>query len=30
MPAELLTAIITERGVIYPPFTENILKVMGV
>ena len=29
-PAELLTAIITERGVIYPPFTENILKVMGV
>ena len=29
-PAELITAIITERGVIYPPFTENIRKVMGV
>jgi len=28
-PAELITAIITERGVIYPPFTENILKIMG-
>ncbi len=28
-PAELITAIITERGVIYPPFTENIRKVMG-
>ncbi|MEL7644135.1 MAG: S-methyl-5-thioribose-1-phosphate isomerase, partial [bacterium] len=29
-PAELITAIITERGVINPPFTENIRKVMGV
>lgn len=28
-PAELITAIITERGVIYPPFTENIAQMMG-
>lgn len=27
-PAELITAIITERGVIYPPFEENIRKAL--
>jgi len=27
-PAELITAIITERGVIYPPFDENIRKAL--
>ena len=26
-PAELITAIITERGIIYPPFKENIRKI---
>jgi methylthioribose-1-phosphate isomerase len=26
-PAELITGIITERGVIYPPFKEKILKI---
>lgn len=28
-PAEFITAIITERGVIYPPFKENIAKIMA-
>ena len=28
-PSEYITAFITEKGVIYPPFEENILKVMG-
>lgn len=28
-PAELITAIITERGVIYPPFEENLPRVLG-
>ncbi len=28
-PAELITAIITERGIIYPPFTENIRKIVS-
>ena len=28
-PPELITAIITEVGVIYPPYTENIAKMLG-
>lgn len=28
-PHELMTAIITERGIIRPPFEENIAKMMG-
>lgn len=28
-PHELLTGIITERGVIYPPFRENLKKMFG-
>ncbi len=28
-PAELITAIITERGVIYPPFEENLPRLLG-
>ena len=27
-PAELITAIITEKGVVYPPFPENLVAVM--
>jgi len=27
-PPELITAIITERGIIYPPYEENIKKIM--
>lgn len=26
-PAELITGIITDKGVIYPPFKEKILKI---
>ena len=28
-PHQLLTGIITERGVIYPPFRENLAKLFG-
>jgi len=28
-PAELIAAIVTEKGVIYPPYTENIKKTLG-
>jgi len=28
-PAEAITAIITERGVVYPPFEENLRALMG-
>lgn len=28
-PAKYVTAIITEKGVVYPPFEENIAKIMG-
>ena len=28
-PHQLLTGIITERGVIYPPFRENLAKFFG-
>jgi len=28
-PAEYITAIVTERGVIYPPFAENIRAIMA-
>jgi len=28
-PAAYITAIVTERGVIYPPFAENISKIMA-
>lgn len=28
-PPELITAIITEKGVIYPPFKKNIPKILG-
>ncbi len=28
-PAKYVTAIITERGVVYPPFKENLAKLMG-
>jgi methylthioribose-1-phosphate isomerase len=27
-PSEYITAFITEKGIIYPPFEENILKLM--
>jgi methylthioribose-1-phosphate isomerase len=29
-PHELITAIITERGVVYPPFEENLHRVLGI
>ena len=25
---ELLTAIVTDKGIVYPPFTENLKKIM--
>jgi len=28
-PNRLITAIVTEKGVVYPPFKENLLKVMN-
>lgn len=28
-PAKYVTAIITEKGVVYPPFKENLAKLMG-
>ena len=28
-PAKYITAIITEKGVVYPPFVENLAKLMG-
>jgi methylthioribose-1-phosphate isomerase len=28
-PAKYITAIITEKGVVYPPFAENLAKLMG-
>ena len=28
-PAQYITAIITERGVVYPPFTANLARLMG-
>jgi methylthioribose-1-phosphate isomerase len=28
-PASLITAIITEKGVVYPPFKENLQKIRG-
>ncbi|MDD5081130.1 MAG: S-methyl-5-thioribose-1-phosphate isomerase [Candidatus Omnitrophica bacterium] len=28
-PAELITAIVTDRGVIYPPFKTNIRRILG-
>ena len=28
-PHELLTGVITEKGVIYPPFRENLQKLFG-
>jgi len=28
-PAKYITALITEKGVVYPPFEENIAKLMG-
>jgi len=28
-PNELITAIITEDGIVYPPFKENLKKIMG-
>ncbi|MCL2689575.1 MAG: S-methyl-5-thioribose-1-phosphate isomerase [Chitinispirillia bacterium] len=28
-PSKLITAIITEKGVIKPPYTENIVKILG-
>lgn len=28
-PARLLTAIVTENGVVYPPFEENLKRIMG-
>ena len=29
-PASLISAIITDRGIIYPPFRENIKKILTV
>ncbi len=29
-PADLITAIITEKGVAYPPFTESLARLMGI
>jgi methylthioribose-1-phosphate isomerase len=28
-PAELITAIITEKGIVYPPFAENLAALMA-
>ena len=28
-PAKYITAIITEKGIVYPPFKENLAKLMG-
>jgi methylthioribose-1-phosphate isomerase len=28
-PAENITAIVTEKGIVYPPYTENLRKLMG-
>ncbi len=28
-PAKYITAIITEKGIVYPPFEENLAKIMG-
>ncbi len=28
-PAENITAIVTEKGIVYPPFSENLRKLMG-
>jgi methylthioribose-1-phosphate isomerase len=28
-PAKYITAIITEKGVVYPPFEENLAALMG-
>ncbi|MEJ2747728.1 MAG: S-methyl-5-thioribose-1-phosphate isomerase, partial [Anaerolineae bacterium] len=28
-PAQYITAIITEKGVVYPPYVENLAKLMG-
>lgn len=28
-PAELVTALVTERGVLHPPLRESIARVMG-
>jgi methylthioribose-1-phosphate isomerase len=28
-PHRLLTAIVTEKGVIYPPFGENLSRILG-
>jgi len=28
-PARYITAIITERGIVYPPYEENLRKIMG-
>jgi len=28
-PARYITAIITEKGVVYPPFAENLAKLMA-
>ncbi len=28
-PAEYITAIITEKGIVYPPFKENLAKIMS-
>lgn len=28
-PHELITALVTEKGVIYPPFTENLARCLG-
>jgi methylthioribose-1-phosphate isomerase len=28
-PNRLITAIVTEKGVVYPPFTQNLLGIMN-
>jgi len=28
-PAELITAIVTERGVVRPPYMENLRRILG-
>ena len=29
-PPDLVSAIITEKGVVTPPYTENIRKILGI
>jgi len=28
-PARYITAIVTERGLVWPPFSKNLIRIMG-